>query len=194
MVRTSDGGFSLLELIIVILVAAIILVFAMPQISSSRRLLSFTSLKSSAASAFRDARQQAMSQRKPITMQYNDSAKSLVMYGGDFGAVGASTNVITQLSGSGLPADDVTYGFPPGVTPANLQDGTAMTVLTAGAAEITFHGDGSVRDASDNTVDSAIFFYDKVHGKDAAFAISILGANGRVKVWSYSDSNGAYVE
>ena len=187
-------GFSLPELVIVLLVAAIILVLALPQIISSRRLFRFAGLQRQVAASLRDARQEAMSQRTPITFRYQHNQTRIVIYGGSFGAVGNPKNIVHQMTDSGLAKNDLKYGRPAGVSSAALSDGTNLTALSSNIVEITFQPDGSVVDSSNNPQNNALFFYHNQHKKETAFAVSILGAGGRVKVWRYSTGANLYVE
>ena len=191
--KKTSLGFSLPELIIVLLIIAIIAVFALPQIMSSQRLVSFAGLKQRLASSIRAARQDAISQRKPIAIRYDDSTKQLIISGGRYGTLGDAKNRIISLSSSGL-SGTIIYGRPTGVPAAALDDSVTETNLTAGVVDITFQGDGTVRDANDNPDDNALYFYHGVLGEKAAFAISILGSSGRVKLWNYSVQDGKYVE
>src|SRR4051812_43205293 len=109
----KQKGFSLPELVVVLLVAAIILVMALPQILSSRRLFRFSGVQRQISTSLREARQEAMSQRKAITFRYDNASKSLITYGGDLGALGDSNNRVVSLIGSGVDAADVKYGRPP---------------------------------------------------------------------------------
>ena len=190
----NTGGFSLPELLIVLIIAAIIAVYAIPQIISSKRLISFSAMKQQVSTVIRETRQDAISQRKPISLRYDDSTKEIVISGGKYGIPGATTNRIIALSSGGMFDGDIIYGRPSGVAAAPLGDSTTETNLTAGVIDITFQGDGSVRDASDNPADNALYFYHNVLGKNSAFAVSILGSSGRVKIWTYSPSSGTYVE
>lgn len=190
----KQRGFSLPELIVVLLVIAIILVLALPQIISSRRLFRFSGYQRQIATSLREARQEAMSQRKPVTFRYDNNNKSLVTYGGNFGALGDAKNVFVPLSGSGVESNDVKYGRPTGVPTSALSDTTNLTNLSSNAVEITFQPDGSVLDASGNPQNLAMFFYHDKYRLDTAFAVSILGAGGRIKVWRYSRGVNSYVE
>lgn len=190
----DQRGFSLPELVIVLLVAAIIIVLALPQIMSSRRLFRFSGFQRQVASSLRDARQEAMSQRTQIIFQYDDVNKRTIIYGGSFGAAGSLKNIVTEMSGSGLMPDEIRYGRPSGVSGAALSDGTNLTGLTGSVVEITFQPDGSVLDASNNPEDKALFFYHNIYRKETAFALSVLGAGGRVKLWRYSPGVDTYVE
>jgi prepilin-type N-terminal cleavage/methylation domain-containing protein len=190
----KQKGFSLPELIVVLLVVSIILVLALPQIISSRRLFRFSGFQRQIATSLREARQEAMSQRKPVTFRYDNTSKYIVTYGGDFGALGDAKNVVVSLTGSGVESGDVKYGRPTGVPTSALSDTTNLTNLSSNAVEITFQPDGSVIDASNNPQNQALFFYHDKYRLDTAFAVSILGAGGRIKVWRYSRGVNSYVE
>jgi prepilin-type N-terminal cleavage/methylation domain-containing protein len=190
----NSKGFSIPELLIVLLVGSIILVLALPQLISSRRLMKFSAMQRQVAASLVETRQEAMSQRKAITYAYDDRNKQLIIYGGNFGVFGDSKNKIHDLTGFGVDAVDIKYGRPGGVSSAALNDTTNMTSPTRSMVEITFQPDGSVIDASNNPQNNALFFYHNKYKKDAAFAVSILGAGGRIKVWRYSKGINAYVE
>jgi len=135
-----------------------------------------------------------MSQRRPITFRYDNTNKKVVTYGGNLGALGDPKNLVAELSGSGVDYDDVKYGRPSGVPTSALNDTSNLTNLTSNAVEITFQVDGSVIDGSNNPQNQALFFYHDKYRLDTAFAVSVLGAGGRVKVWRYSRGVNSYVE
>ncbi len=191
---SKQTGFSLPELIVVLLIGAIIVVLALPQILSSRRLFRFSAVQRQVATSLREARQEAMSQRKSITFRYDNANKKIVTYGGDFGALGDAKNPVADLTGSGVEFDDVKYGRPTGVPTSALGDTTNLTNLSSNAVEITFQVDGSVIDAGNNPQNQALFFYHDKYRLDTAFAVSVLGAGGRIKIWRYSEGVNAYVE
>lgn len=190
----KQKGFSLPELMVVLLVVAILLVLALPQIISSRRLFRFSGFQRQVATSLREARQEAMSQRKAVTFRYDNTSKYVITYGGDFGALGDAKNIVVPLAGSGVESGDVKYGRPAGVPTAALGDTTNLSNLSSNAVEITFQPDGSVIDASNNPQNQALFFYHDKYRLDTAFAVSILGAGGRIKVWRYSRGVNSYVE
>jgi Tfp pilus assembly protein FimT len=146
------------------------------------------------AASLTEARQEAMTQRRAISFHYKSATQEVIIYGGSYGALNSSKNKIEQLSGSGVAANEIIYGRPSGVSSVALADGTNLTSLSGGTTEVTFQPDGTVLDSSGNPVNKALFFY---HGKNAlstAFAVSVLGAGGRVKVWRYSKGVNKYVE
>lgn len=190
----KEKGFSLPELLVVILIISILGVLALPQLISSRRAFRFSGLQRIVATSLTEARQNAMSQRTAITLRYDDAAKRITTYGGNFGALGDDRNRIAEFSGSGLEPEEIVYGRPGGATNSALADTSNITALTANAVAITFQSDGSVIDSANNPQNNAVFFYDDNYPDDMAFAISVLGAGGRVKIWRYNKNINLYVE
>lgn len=188
------SGFSLIEVFIVLLVIAIIVVLALPQFMSSRRALKFTGVQRLMVTTFREARQDAMTQRAYITVKYDDVNKQMSVYGGTYGPLGDPKNKVIALSGDGVGTSEIVYGRPAGASAAALGDATNMTVLTSGAVEARFQADGSVVDASNNHQSRALFLYNSKDPDSTAFAVSILGTGGRVKMWRFNRSINAYVE
>lgn len=189
-----QSGVSLPELVIVFFIIAILVVLALPQLISSRRLLRFSGMQRQVVSSLREARQEAMSQRAPVTFRYDDADKKIVIYGGSLGALGNAKNRFVTVAGEGLQPSEVVYGRPAGAPSSALADSANMTSLSTNAVEITFQADGSVVDASDIPINKALFFYNSKNPAGTAFAVSVLGAGGRVKVWRYSQGVNAYVE
>jgi prepilin-type N-terminal cleavage/methylation domain-containing protein len=190
----QEKGFSAVELIIVLLIVSILIVIALPQIMTSRRLLRFSGLQRQISVTLRDARQEAMSQRLPITARYDDVNKRMLVYGGKFGAIGTQNNLIVNFANEGLVTNEIVYGKPAGAPITALGDGSNVETLVGSRADITFQADGAVVDASNNPQNKALFFYDAKNPTNAAFAISVLGAGGRVKIWKYSSGVNSYVE
>lgn len=189
-----QSGVSLPELLIVFFVIAILVVLALPQLISSRRAFRFSGMQRQLVSSLREARQEAMSQRTAITFRYDDTDKKIVVYGGSFGTLGNTKNRLITVAGEGLQPGEVIYGRPAGAPVSALADTATMTSLSAGAVEIKFQADGSVVDASDIPINKALFFYNNKNPAETAFAVSVLGAGGRAKVWRYSQGVNAYVE
>lgn len=193
-IKFSQKGISLPELLIVLFVIAIIVVLALPQILSSRRLLRFSGMQRQVVSSLREARQEALSQRAAITFRYDDASKNVIIYGGSFGSLGDQKNRSVAVAGEGLEPGEVIYGRPAGAPVSALSDGANLTSLASSAVEITFQADGSVVDASDIPVNKALFFYNAKNPSETAFAVSVLGAGGRSKLWRYSQGVNAYIE
>jgi len=190
----GQKGFSLPELAIVLLILAILAVLALPQLISSRRAFRFSTMQRQVAASLNEARQEAMAQRKAITFRYDNGNKKIIIHGGKYSALGDAKNQSVELSGSGLESVNIIYGRPSGATTSPLADTSNLTPIVSGAATITFYPDGSVLDAANNPQNNALFFYNKAQERDMAFAISVLGAGGRVKIWRYNKAINSYVE
>ena len=187
-------GFSLPELLVVMIIIAIIGVIAIPQIIAARRAFRFSGMQRQVAATLTEARQQAMTQRWAMTFRYKHSTREAVIYGGSFGAAGDAKNKIEQLSGGGVSRDEIIYGRPAGVSSSALGDATNLTNLEGEITEVVFQPDGTVLDAAGNPINKALFFYHSKNPLKTAFAVSVLGAGGRVKVWRYSQGVNKYVE
>jgi prepilin-type N-terminal cleavage/methylation domain-containing protein len=191
--RRNEKGFSLVEILIVLIIVSILAVIALPQIMASRRAMRFAGLQRQVSATLRDARQQAVSQRTPITVRYDDVNKRMIVYGGNFGLIGTQNNLINYFANEGIVLNEIVYGKPAGAPATALGDGSNIETLVGGKVEITFQADGAVVDTSNNPQNKAIFFYD-TKAAGLAFAVSVLGAGGRVKIWRYSTGTNSYVE
>jgi prepilin-type N-terminal cleavage/methylation domain-containing protein len=204
--RLGDGGFSIIELLIVVALIGIISAMAVPQLLASRRLQRAAALPELVKSQLRLARQHAMTRRRAVTFQYDDQTKQLVL----ITHVEAGSGVLSdenypntdgsvqgdQLSllGEGGRALGLVYGLAPGGS-GDLGDGTTLTPLSGeGQLNITFQPDGSVIDADGVPADYALFFYNEEAPGDTARAVSVLGSSGRVKTWKYNSHENHYFE
>lgn len=207
--HARSRGVSLIELLIVLAVVVIVVAVSLPPLISSRRLIRSAAIPRQILSEMRAARQQAITQRRAITVQYDDQNKRLVVI--NHRASGAALLVaagypqtagsvqerVVSLSDSGINTGDLTYGIPlalPSSAKAALDDGVRMTGLTNNQLNVTFQPSGSVVDATGNPTDRALFIYNNKAPEDTACAVSILGAAGRVKTWKYNGDAKKYVE
>jgi hypothetical protein len=160
-----------------------------------------------------------MSQAQAFTFQYDNSNKTIKIFDHNnfnnatvgcnmpgqnvlsqtgFPATACTTTVLTMplATGAGLPASEVSYGIPTGITgtATTLDDGNTMTALAGTVVNITFRSDGTAVDAAGNYANPTLFFYNNLVPNQTASAVSVLGAGGRIKVWRYSTSASKYVE
>ena len=203
----SDSGRSLIEVLIVVAIATILTAVAVPQVISARRMIRSAALPREIASQLRYARQQAMSQRQAFTFVYDDSAKQIRII--DHQAAGAAilsaTNYpntagsVTALTipvggGNGLPASEISFGIPAGVSVTSLADTSTPNTLVANKLTVTFQPDGTVIDSNGNATNRTLFLYNNKIPQQTASAISVLGSAGRIKIWRYTPSASQYLE
>jgi competence protein ComGC len=204
----SDSGRSLIEILIVVTIAAILVAVAVPQVITARRLIRSNSLPREIANQLRYARQQAMSQRQAFTFSYDDSAKQITIIdhqtsgagvlsmSGYPNTVGSITAVTVPVGGGGgLPAYEISFGVPAAISAPTLGDTGTPTALVSNKLTVTFQPDGTIVDSNNNTVPyRTLFFYNNVVPTQTACAISVLGSSGRIKIWRYTTSASQYVE
>lgn len=182
------------ELLIVLLVISLIGVLAFPRVTLWNTLAGFEQLQKQFETSLNEARQEAILQGMTVTFRYDHKAKTITTYGGNFGALSDVRNRSVDLSGFGLEKNYIAYGFSDGLFVSALTDTSSMTPLTDNVVEVVFQPDGSVKDAAGAAQNNALFFYHKKYSKDTAFAASILGSTGQVKIWGYSKKLRDYVE
>jgi prepilin-type N-terminal cleavage/methylation domain-containing protein len=166
-------GFTLIELLIVMGIAVILLVIALPSMMSQRRLMRFNGATREFLVQLRHARQLAMSERQAITFQYDDDTKviRIIDHNNDPIAPASGTAVLADVSypntaspavvvhtvslvQGGLQSAEIKYGVPGTADglpvghlalPTSLGDAISMTALpTSKKINITFQADGSV--------------------------------------------------
>ena len=119
-----------------------------------------------------------------------------------------------SLTQGGLTSGEISYGTPTaGGLPAGasvptqgpLGDGISMSALTTNILNITFQPDGSVIDpagipaggillSAAVPLDRAMFMFNNQAPQTTLWAISVIGASGRVKVWRYIPNGNTYAE
>jgi Tfp pilus assembly protein FimT len=221
--QRSERGVGLLEILIVVAIVVIMTAIALPRMISASRLHRSAGIPREVITQLRFARQHAMSQRRAVTFQFDDTNKRIVIIRhndiGPDGIANTSDDVksgaavladtdypltdghtkerIIPLTGYGVSAAEIICGVQvPGTptAPTTLGDGTTMTTVTSNQINITFQPDGSVIDSTGATKDFAIFLHNSQAPKLTGSAISVLGAAGRIKFWRYNEGTNVYDE
>jgi len=195
----------------VLSIASILCAVAVPQLISQRRLTRSTGVTREIMTQMRLARQMAMTQagatptgvlrRVAYTFQYDNATKQISVIGpipagtaaldvanGYPNNPGSSVAVSVPLSQGGLATSEISTGIPTGLpgSPTAVDGSTGVTLAASGKLNITFQPDGSVIDATNTPVDTALFIYNNQASQGTASAISVRGASGRVKIWRYT--------
>lgn len=217
--RGPAKGHTLIELLIVVAIAAVLMAMAVPSITSQRRLMRSIGITREIMTQMRYARQLAMSERKAFTFSYDNltkqvtiidhnnvttdpnSGKAVLSLGGYPNTAGSTVVSTFSLGQGGLISTEMVYGIPTGLpsgAQGALKDGVSMTTLVSNKLNITFQRDGSVINATGtvtdrNPQDQALFIYNSQAPAATASAISVLGASGRIKIWRY-DNVSKYAE
>lgn len=216
----SCGGFSLIEMLVVLVIIGLLSVFAIPQLINQRRLTRSIGITREMMAGMRKARQMAMSQRNAFTFSYDNNTKVITIYdhnndrsdpnsgkavltaGGYPNTAGSIVSSTISLGTEGLVGSDIKYGIPgtlPPTASAPLGDGVSMSALDANSRlNITFQRDGSVINSTGTASDRVpqdwgLYIYNEQAPAATASAISVLGASGRVKIWRYNNVT-KYVE
>jgi Tfp pilus assembly protein FimT len=209
------GGFSALELTIVVAMAAVVSAIAIPNLISSRRIARSNQIPREIVSQLRLARQTALNQAMVVTWRYDHTSKEISVIDHNQAGItydssadtmaalpgkslGSNATVLVAkipLASFGVLAGDIQIGRPSGVSTTALDDGTDATALSASSQiNITFQPSGSVVDKNNNPVNRTIFIYNAKMPQQTAYAISVLGTTGRIKMWRYDSVANAYNE
>jgi type II secretory pathway pseudopilin PulG len=212
----SNSGFSLIQLMLVLVIMGILTAVAIPQMIVQRRLTRSIGVTRELMTQMRLARQLAMAQRQAITFQYdttneviniidhnnvdtpaNPTSGLTVLTAGGYPSTAGSTVLATvSLRQGGLSAGEMSWGIPASLPGSpTTADGLAVPNISTASNKlnITFQRDGSVVDATGNPTDTVLFIYNNKAAKATASAISVRGASGRAKIWRYNNVD-SYIE
>lgn len=212
-------GFTLIELMIVLAIIVTISAVALPGLINSRRLLISAGLPREILTLLRYTRQQAISQMTVHTLRFDNITKVITITNNRERNITYDPNldIMVRLPGNAAPTanevadtvleqyplskygifpSDIRIGTPSVTSIVPLDDGVNVVLPTVATNQIiiTFQPDGSVVDALNRPLNRSLFIYNQQVPNQSAFALSVLGATGRVKMWRYDSSARRYFE
>ncbi|MDX6693723.1 MAG: hypothetical protein QOF02_1326 [Blastocatellia bacterium] len=217
--RKDCRGFTIVEIVIVISIIVIISAIALPGLVNSRRLMVSAGMPREILALLRYTRQQAISQMTVHTFRYDDLTKTITITNNKEvgitydpaldamvrlpGNTAATANTVADtvveqyvLTKSGIFAKDLIVGRPNTNAIVPLDDGVGIVTPTVATNQIiiTFQQDGSIVDALNRPINRSLFMYNNQIPDQSAFALSVLGATGRIKMWRYDVGTKKYIE
>jgi len=198
----AQQGFSLLEMVVVVMLAFTVMAFAVMNTMNSSQGARANSAMDAVVSQLRQARELAIARRRNVQVQFtapNQMQITVLTLPGE----AVPTPLPTVLLNDGVPGGLNFYVFPSlpdtpmgfgNSTAINLQQptgGGSWTVMftTSGAFAGTAQSAGSLYQAtSNNPVNASIFL--GVAGKtNTARAVTVFGATGRVRSYYWTGSS-----
>jgi Tfp pilus assembly protein FimT len=170
------GGFSLMEVLLVLALTTVMTLVAVTQFQRSEELLAADAAMAQVASQLRLARQAAIDQRRDVSIEFTGTSRIRVIRRDD------AANNTTVLVDENLP-NGYTFAIPSGASDTPNAYGNSAAVAFGGATGGTFRPDGSFIDAADGILSGTVFTMtaDSV----TARAVTVTGATGRVQRFAW---------
>ena len=177
----DDGGFSLMELLVVVTVIGVVAAMAMPITDSFVRTARADSAVSAAMSALDIAHDRAVSERRNFVLTFvNPNRIQLGRQEINAAGVVTSTTQVEQFILEGGQSFLRFSGMPD--TPDAF--GGAGATTFSGTAPVMFTSDGSLVDTNGDVVNGTIFF-GVTNQPLTARAVTIFGVTGLTRSWKW---------
>jgi prepilin-type N-terminal cleavage/methylation domain-containing protein len=186
--RSAQAGFSLTEMMIVVIIGFVVATMAITQLQPALQDFRASAAEDTVKSALRQAREYAVTERRTVAVSFKNDA---------FGDAEVVLNLYTVVNGvqtlnttpfMAIPIDRRVQFMQEGLpdTPDKFGNCAALCFNGAGYAAgtiIEFQSDGTFTDGTGTPINGSIFM-----GMQAvpatARAITILGSTGRIKSWT----------
>ena len=192
--RGSAAGYSVPEMLIVVAIAGLAVVPALPGTATSRRRAVLAGAASHVAMVFRAARYEAVKRGAAVAVEFvEDGAEAtyrLVVDGNGNGVRRAeiATGVDTPLGEARSIGDDfAAVRFVVGCRCADI-DGGAL--LAHGTSGVRFGGSGLAVFAPAGTASSGTLYLSA--GGETTYAVRVLGVSGRMRTLRYEPAAGEW--
>lgn len=186
--RTGDRGFSLIEMMVVVVIIGIILTMTLLELQPTVYQFRANAALAQVKGAMRQARELAISERRTIVVQFVGNNTIELFEVNEPGNVVANAPFMTLpiettvsfMTFAGEPDTPDTYGIP--AVPSGIE---FAGVVGGPPIGMQFQSDGTFTDANGNPINGTVFL-GITNIKTSARAVTILGATGRVHAWKGS--------
>jgi prepilin-type N-terminal cleavage/methylation domain-containing protein len=176
---SNVAGFTLLEVMIVILLGAIVSAVAMVQMRTTITMLDADAAANLVVSQLNFARQTAIDDRRNVLVEFLHSNEIKVTRNES----GGGTTVLSDVT---LPTP-YSFGLPTGVSDTPDAFGNSAAVYFNGGTSGTFLSDETFVDGANVLLNGSAFTIASTNG--TARAITLTGATGKVKLYWVSGSS-----
>ena len=199
--RKTEQGFSLLELVVVVLLALAMMAMAVMSTLGSRQSARANTAKDEVVSVLREAREMAIAKRRNVEVQFiqpNEIQLTVLTLPGEVVPPAITPTYLNDNVGGGLtytlfpalPDTPMAFG---NSTAINLQEpggGGAWSVMftTSGAFVGSAQAATSLYEVTNNDPVDATIFIGIPGNSTTARAITIFGATGRVRAYYWNSS------
>jgi prepilin-type N-terminal cleavage/methylation domain-containing protein len=192
--KKKQDGFGAPEFLVVLFVVAIIAVLALPKIISSRDASQPVEVKNEIVSMLLDAQKEAAAQNAVVTFRYDGINHKIIVYGGKYGALNHNGNQVFDLQGDAAASGKILYGRLATVPAKRLGNISDITPINKGIVEVQFQPDGRALNEEKQPVNKCLFFYNAKNPGETAFAVTIAGNEGQIRIWRYNQKLNDYIE
>lgn len=206
--RQTDAGFSLLELLVVLVIVTILVTISIFYASAHQKLYKPDDQSLQITDILQEARQRSLTQRETMRVEISlTGSRARLIDENDDDTADDDVVLKTVIL---LPATDVTIAArpsnisynPPEPLPAplaNFEQSVYPTSLTEDVCTMRFMSNGTVTDAgNDDTGTGAIVTGVSLHvwsprasdntSSDIARAITVIGSTGTIRLWEHDES------
>jgi prepilin-type N-terminal cleavage/methylation domain-containing protein len=186
--HAGDVGFSLIEMVVVIVIIGVILAMTLLELQPTVQQFRANAALDQVKGAMRQAREAAISERRTIVVQFlNNNTIELfqvtepgnVVAGAPFMTLPIESTV-SFMTFPGEPDTPDTYGIP--AVPSGIE---FAGVVGGPPIGMQFQSDGTFTDANGNPINGTVFL-GITNIPTTARAVTILGGTGRVHAWKGS--------
>jgi prepilin-type N-terminal cleavage/methylation domain-containing protein len=173
----QQGGFSIVESLIVVLILTIIAAIVFPDISGITRGMNANTALTTTVAQLRRGRELAIAQRRNIQIRFQNNDQIQLVRND----VPSGTTVLSTVS---LGGGGMQFMLIDGVPDSPDSFGKRAAIDFGSATSTTFLSDGTLVDSQGNPVSGSIFMAS--NNAASARAVTIMGSTGRVRGYRWT--------